>query len=132
MGLAPAAGGVLVEVLTGADGAVDAGEIEAVRAEQRPRARRVGRDVFRNGRAGGGEERESEDRGAVHAAASAGDASALADALNELVSDPAERERLAAAARRAAAESYGWDAIAERTLALYRRLHDARAGTGTR
>jgi glycosyltransferase involved in cell wall biosynthesis len=61
-----------------------------------------------------------------------GDANALARVLNELVSDPGERERLAAAARNAVAESYGWDAIAERTLALYRRLREARGGSGTR
>lgn len=61
-----------------------------------------------------------------------GDAGALAAALNELVADPAERERLAAAARRAVADSYGWDAIAERTLALYRRLRNDRAASGSR
>ncbi|MFN8111965.1 MAG: glycosyltransferase family 4 protein [Solirubrobacterales bacterium] len=61
-----------------------------------------------------------------------GDATALAAALNELVSDPAARERLAAAAARAVAESYGWNAIAERTLALYQRLRDDRATRGSR
>lgn len=61
-----------------------------------------------------------------------GDAATLADVLNELVADPAERERLAAAARAAVAGSYGWDAIAERTLALYRRLRADRDGAGRR
>ena len=46
----------------------------------------------------------------------------LATALSELVADPAERERLAAAASAAAAGPYSWDAVAERTLALYREL----------
>ncbi|MCB0876666.1 MAG: glycosyltransferase family 4 protein [Solirubrobacterales bacterium] len=61
-----------------------------------------------------------------------GDAAALAAALGELVADPAERERLAAAARDAVAGSEGWDAIAERTLALYRRLLDDQARSGAR
>lgn len=51
-----------------------------------------------------------------------GDTEALAEALAELVADPAERDRLAAAAAAAAAGPYSWDAIGERTLALYRRL----------
>jgi len=49
---------------------------------------------------------------------------ALAAAIQELVDDPGERERLAAAAREAAAGPYSWDAIAARTLALYRHLLD--------
>ncbi len=61
-----------------------------------------------------------------------GDVAALAAALNELVADRGERERLAAAARAAVAGSDGWDAIAERTLALYRRLRDDRAAAGSR
>jgi glycosyltransferase involved in cell wall biosynthesis len=52
----------------------------------------------------------------------AGDAGALAGALTELLSDPAERERLAAAAAAAAAGPYSWDAVAAKTLALYRDL----------
>ena len=50
------------------------------------------------------------------------DTRALADALQDLVDDGAERARLAAAARAAAAGPYSWDGIAERTLALYREL----------
>jgi glycosyltransferase involved in cell wall biosynthesis len=51
-----------------------------------------------------------------------GDAEALAQALSELVGDPAARERLATAARAAAAGPYSWDAVAAQTLALYREL----------
>ena len=52
----------------------------------------------------------------------AGDREALAGALNELLTDADARERLAAAARRAAAGPYSWDAVAEQTLGLYRDL----------
>jgi glycosyltransferase involved in cell wall biosynthesis len=52
----------------------------------------------------------------------AGDASALADALARVIDDPAERERLSAAARQAAATTYAWEPIAERHLALYGTL----------
>jgi glycosyltransferase involved in cell wall biosynthesis len=52
----------------------------------------------------------------------AGDREALAAALNELLADPAARERLSAAAREAAAGPFSWDAVAEQTLALYREL----------
>jgi glycosyltransferase involved in cell wall biosynthesis len=51
-----------------------------------------------------------------------GDAPALHAALTGLLADPAARARLAAAAREAAAGPYAWDAIGERTLALYRSL----------
>jgi glycosyltransferase involved in cell wall biosynthesis len=51
-----------------------------------------------------------------------GDAQALHTALVRLLRDPAERERLAAAASTAAATTYSWDAIARRTLALYEDL----------
>lgn len=51
-----------------------------------------------------------------------GDAAALHSALVRLLADPAARERLAAAARAAAAGPYAWSAIADRTLALYRSL----------
>ena len=51
-----------------------------------------------------------------------GDAAELAAALNELVSDPAARETLAAAARAAAAGPYSWDAIATQTAELYAEL----------
>jgi glycosyltransferase involved in cell wall biosynthesis len=50
------------------------------------------------------------------------DSGALAQALGELVADPAGRERLAEAARAASAGPYSWDAVAARTLALYRDL----------
>ncbi len=46
----------------------------------------------------------------------------LAQALSELVADPPARERLAQAAREAAAGPYAWDAIATQTLALYNDL----------
>jgi glycosyltransferase involved in cell wall biosynthesis len=52
----------------------------------------------------------------------AGDPTALAGALNELVSDGPARRRLAAAAGAAAAGPYSWDAIGARTLELYREL----------
>jgi glycosyltransferase involved in cell wall biosynthesis len=52
----------------------------------------------------------------------AGDATALAQALSELIDDPAARERLAAAAREVAAGPYSWDAVAHQTLALYEEL----------
>jgi glycosyltransferase involved in cell wall biosynthesis len=54
-----------------------------------------------------------------------GDAAALHDALARLLADPAAREGLAAGARRAAAERYGWDAIARAHLDLYARLAGA-------
>jgi glycosyltransferase involved in cell wall biosynthesis len=50
------------------------------------------------------------------------DPGALATALGELLADPAERDRLAAGARAAAAGPYSWDAIAEQHLDLYRQL----------
>jgi glycosyltransferase involved in cell wall biosynthesis len=51
-----------------------------------------------------------------------GDPEALAKALNELLADEPARGRLAHAAATAAAGPYSWDAVAERTLALYRSL----------
>ncbi len=51
-----------------------------------------------------------------------GDAGALHDALVRLLGDEEARERLAAGARRAAEGALGWDAVAERHLALYRSL----------
>jgi glycosyltransferase involved in cell wall biosynthesis len=62
---------------------------------------------------------------AAHGAAelvAPGDAAALHDTLRRLIADPARRAELAAAAERAAATEYGWERIAERHLALYRRL----------
>jgi glycosyltransferase involved in cell wall biosynthesis len=53
-----------------------------------------------------------------------GDEAALHTALTELLADPAERERMAAAALRASDGEYSWDAIAHRTLALYERLRE--------
>jgi glycosyltransferase involved in cell wall biosynthesis len=50
------------------------------------------------------------------------DRDALHCALVELLGDPAARERLAAAARSAAAGPYSWDEAARRTLALYAEL----------
>jgi glycosyltransferase involved in cell wall biosynthesis len=50
------------------------------------------------------------------------DPAALAVALSELTADPSARERLAVAAREAAAGPYSWDAIAAQTLALYQDL----------
>jgi glycosyltransferase involved in cell wall biosynthesis len=54
--------------------------------------------------------------------AAPGDAAALHDTLARLLADPAARDRLAAGARRAAAERYGWDGIARRHMELYARL----------
>lgn len=51
-----------------------------------------------------------------------GDPVALAETLQRLVADPEERARLAGAARAAGEGERGWDAIAARTLALYRSL----------
>jgi glycosyltransferase involved in cell wall biosynthesis len=51
-----------------------------------------------------------------------GDAAALSAALSVLAADPASRERLAAAALEAARGAYSWDAVAARTLALYREI----------
>jgi glycosyltransferase involved in cell wall biosynthesis len=50
------------------------------------------------------------------------DPGALAAALAELCTDPAARERLAAAARAAAAGPYSWDSVAAQTLSLYEEL----------
>ena len=51
-----------------------------------------------------------------------GDRAALHLALVRLLGDTSRRERLAAAARAAAAGPYSWDAIAADHLALYERL----------
>jgi glycosyltransferase involved in cell wall biosynthesis len=51
-----------------------------------------------------------------------GDPAALAEALNDLLGDDRQRERLGEAAARAAAGPYSWDGIATRTLDLYRSL----------
>ena len=51
-----------------------------------------------------------------------GDATALAAALRGLLTDPQRRAELECAAARAAAGPYSWDAVADRTLALYEEL----------
>jgi|SRR6187549_108438 len=51
-----------------------------------------------------------------------GDRDSLAAALAELCGDEAARERLARAAREAAAGPYSWDGAAAKTLAIYREL----------
>jgi glycosyltransferase involved in cell wall biosynthesis len=51
-----------------------------------------------------------------------GDPAALREALGALIADPAARERLALAARAAAAGPYSWSEAARQTLVLYREL----------
>jgi len=51
-----------------------------------------------------------------------GDADALATTIVELLSDPARLEHLSAAARRTAAEHFGWDACGRATVAAYREV----------
>ena len=51
-----------------------------------------------------------------------GDDAALAGALQAVLADPTERERLESAARQTAAGQYSWDAVAAETLALYDRV----------
>ncbi len=51
-----------------------------------------------------------------------GDATALAGALDELMSDRKERERLGAGARRAAEHSYSWHHAALATLGVYEQV----------
>ncbi|HWD70005.1 MAG TPA: glycosyltransferase family 4 protein [Solirubrobacteraceae bacterium] len=51
-----------------------------------------------------------------------GDPQALRETLVELIADPDQRARLAAAAAKAAAEQYSWDAAAAATLALYETI----------
>jgi glycosyltransferase involved in cell wall biosynthesis len=50
------------------------------------------------------------------------DPDALAGVLRDLLSDPAAREALGAAAAREAATTYSWDRIGEATVAFYREL----------
>jgi glycosyltransferase involved in cell wall biosynthesis len=52
----------------------------------------------------------------------AGDPPALREALTGLLSDPAERDRLATAARALASGEWSWQRVAERTKALYESL----------
>jgi glycosyltransferase involved in cell wall biosynthesis len=51
-----------------------------------------------------------------------GDPAALNAALAELIADPDQRARLAAAAAKAASEEYSWDTAAAATLALYETI----------
>ena len=51
-----------------------------------------------------------------------GDASALRNAIDQLLRDEPARRELGEAAAHAAARRFSWDRIAERTLALYREL----------
>jgi teichuronic acid biosynthesis glycosyltransferase TuaC len=50
----------------------------------------------------------------------AGDDTALARAINGLIGDPAERDRLGGAARRTVAEHFTWERNGELTAAIYR------------
>jgi glycosyltransferase involved in cell wall biosynthesis len=54
--------------------------------------------------------------------APAGDPEGLARALQDLLDQPGERERLAAGARAAAHGHYSWEEIGRKTIALYERL----------
>jgi starch synthase len=47
----------------------------------------------------------------------------LAAVVNELISDPARTRAMGLAGRERAVNKYGWDAIAARTVELYRSLH---------
>lgn len=51
-----------------------------------------------------------------------GDARALADALAALLADPEARRRMGAAGRARALADFSWDAVVDRTLALYGEL----------
>ncbi len=46
----------------------------------------------------------------------------FAEAVNRLVADPAEAERMGLAGRARAVEEFGWDAVAARTVELYQSL----------
>src|SRR4051794_41016773 len=46
----------------------------------------------------------------------------FAEAVNSLAAEPDRARRMGLAGRRRAVESFGWDAVAERTAELYRRL----------
>jgi alpha-maltose-1-phosphate synthase len=46
----------------------------------------------------------------------------LAAAINELVADPAKADAMGKAGRERAVSQFGWDAVAERTVELYRSL----------
>jgi len=53
---------------------------------------------------------------------------AFAAAVNELAADPDRAERMGIAGRQRAIEEFGWDAIAERTLEVYRWAIDHHLG----
>jgi glycosyltransferase involved in cell wall biosynthesis len=55
----------------------------------------------------------------------AGDALALAAAIERLLADPELAGRMGAAGRRRAVERYSWDVVAEQALGHYRRLIEA-------
>jgi glycosyltransferase involved in cell wall biosynthesis len=65
---------------------------------------------------------ELADRHGAALAVPPSDPDALAEALERLLADPAERERLAAAAAAAARTEYSWEAAAAHHLELYREL----------
>ncbi len=46
----------------------------------------------------------------------------LAEGINELVADPAKAEAMGKAGRIRAVSEFGWDAVADRTVALYESL----------
>jgi alpha-maltose-1-phosphate synthase len=50
----------------------------------------------------------------------------LAAAINELTAEPERARAMGAAGRRRVVEHFGWDAVAERTAALYHRLRPGR------
>jgi glycosyltransferase involved in cell wall biosynthesis len=52
----------------------------------------------------------------------AGDSAALGESLSKLLADPAALADMAERARAAAAGPYAWESIAQRTLALYRKV----------
>ena len=54
----------------------------------------------------------------------------LAAALNQLLDDPAKCRRMGTAGRRRVEEQFGWSAIADQTLALYRQLVPGGAKAG--
>jgi glycosyltransferase involved in cell wall biosynthesis len=66
--------------------------------------------------------RELHDSHSIGELVPAGDAAALADALAAVLGDVSRRDALRAASARAAAGPFSWDAIAERTEAVYREL----------
>jgi glycosyltransferase involved in cell wall biosynthesis len=61
----------------------------------------------------------------------AGDVSAIARAIDRLVGDEPERERLGEAARRTVAEQFTWERNGGETFALYEEVLGART-TATR